>query len=411
MPIFQSMNKKYSNAIEWVKENSYGIDSLSECGMDHFEFLEQVLKDKRIVWLGENGHGIAEHSLLKTSLINFLYHRMGFKVVAFESGLSECYSSNYIKDKLTVNELMSKSVFSLWKTEETLPLFQQIKENDDLKLIGFDFQPSSKESLLLDFLESIDINFTLEFKEHIKKLDYMLIDWYRDIGKYKATRKKVPKYIYTSFQKDKIVLFDLITQLDIELETWKEEFHRKGLHNPYIVIQKLLDNKRKFIDRLDAKHGDYLKFRDQIMAENIEWICHKLYPDEKIIIWAHNTHIYKNIQSLYSYKPMGSLMSPNLTSQSYYLGLFMYEGNAALNNGSVYELRKPPKKSLEDYMNHSPSPVLFLDFSCVLPNESNKWIFNKTIIMESGTMQQIITPVEQLDGVFFTKKVSPPRYI
>ncbi|QUG42892.1 erythromycin esterase family protein [Psychrobacillus sp. INOP01] len=411
MSIFQSMNKKYSNAIEWVKENSYGIESLSDCEMDHLRFLEQVLKDKRIVWLGENGHGIAEHSSLKTKLINFLYQRMGFKVIAFESGLSECYSSNYIKDKLTVNELMAKSVFSLWKTEETLPLFQQIKENDDLMLIGFDFQPSSKESLLLDFLESIDIDFTFEFKKNINKIDEMIIDWYRHIGKYKAVRKKVPKDISISFQRDKQVLFDMITQTNIELETWKEEFLRKDLYVPYIVVQKILDNKRKFIDKLDAKHREYLKFRDQIMAENLEWICNKLYPNEKIIIWANNTHIYKNIQSLFSHKPMGSLMSPDLINQSYYLGLFMYEGNAALNNGNVYKLRKPPKKSLEDYMNHNQSQVSFLDFASITSNESNKWIFNNTVIMESGTMEQLITPVEQLDGVFFIKKVSPPRYI
>jgi len=45
------MNKKYSNEIEWVKENSYEIGSLSECEIEHFQFLEGDLKDKRIVWL------------------------------------------------------------------------------------------------------------------------------------------------------------------------------------------------------------------------------------------------------------------------------------------------------------------------------------------------------------------------
>ncbi|WP_277586279.1 erythromycin esterase family protein [Psychrobacillus antarcticus] len=307
---------------------------------------------------------------------------------------------------------MDKSIFSLWKTEETLPLFQQIKQNMDLKLIGFDFQPSSKESLLLDFLESVDIEFTLKFKENIYKVDEKIIGWYRNIGKYKAVGKKVPKDVSISFQRNKKELFNLITQISIELETWKEEFLRKNLYVPYIVMQKILDNKRKFLDILGTKNGEYFKFRDQIMAENLEWICNTLYPNEKIIVWAHNTHIYKNIQSsFYSYKPMGSLMSPDLINQSYYLGLFMYEGSAALNNRSVYRLRKPPKRSLEDYLNHNLSQVSFLDFSSARPIESNNWIFNKTVIMESGTIQQVITPAEQLDGIFFTKKVSPPRYI
>ena len=55
---------------------------------------------------------------------------MGFKVIAFESGLSECYSSNYLKDDLSVYELMDKSIFSLWKSEETHSLFELVKEND-----------------------------------------------------------------------------------------------------------------------------------------------------------------------------------------------------------------------------------------------------------------------------------------
>ena len=411
MSIFQVMNKKYSKSTEWVMENSYGIESLTECEMDHFHFLEQVLKDKRIVWLGENGHGIAEHSLLKSKLINFLYHRMGFKVIAFESGFSECYTSNYLKNQLTVNELMAKSIFSLWKTEETLPLFQLIKENNELQLIGFDCQPSSKESLLSDFLDNINIDFPSLIKEKIIKVEEMTTAWNWKIGKYKAIRKKVPKEISIDFQNDKKVLDDLIDQINMQLETWKEEFIRKDLYLSYTVIQKILDNKQKFIENLDTKYRDYLRVRDQIMAENLEWICNELYPNEKIIIWAHNTHIYKNIKSLNGYKPMGSLMSPDLTDQSYYLGLYMYEGKAALNNGDVYDLRKPPKKSLEDYMNHNQSDVSFLDFSSIQRNESNKWIFNKTYIMESGTMEQLITPVDQLDGVFFVKKVSPPRYI
>lgn len=405
-------HKKYAKATKWVTENSYEIDSLTECDIEYYSFLEQVLKDKRIVWLGENGHGIAEHSSLKTNLIRFLYSKMGFKVVAFESGLSECYCSNYLKEKISIHELMDKSVFSLWKTEETFPLFQQIKENVDLQLIGFDFQPSSKENLLLPFLESIDIEFTLEFKETINLVDEKIIGWYKNIGKYKAVGKKVPKDVSRSFQRNKKELFDLITQISIELETWKEEFLHKKLYVPYLVIQKILDNKRKFLNILGANNGEYFKFRDQIMAENLEWICNTLYPNEKIIVWAHNTHIYKNIKSsFYSFKPMGSLMNPDLINQSYYLGLFMYEGSAALNNRSVYKLRKPPKKSLEDYLNYNLAQVSFLDFSSTRPIECNNWIFNETVIMESGTKQQVITPAEQLDGVFFTKKVSPPRYI
>ena len=120
MSIFQLGNKKYNKITEWVREHSFGIESLTEYNKDDFQFLEKLLKNKRVVWLGENGHGIAEHSLLKTKIIHFLYRQMGFKVIAFESGLGESYSSNYVKEALSVNELMDKSIFSLMEFRRNL---------------------------------------------------------------------------------------------------------------------------------------------------------------------------------------------------------------------------------------------------------------------------------------------------
>ncbi|QGS69629.1 hypothetical protein CV093_19210 [Oceanobacillus sp. 143] len=112
------------------------------------------------------------------------------------------------------------------------------------------------------------------------------------------------------------------------LKYLKREFERNELSKEYAVLLKILENRQLFFNHLAARSKDYLKIRDQVMAKNLEWICNELYPNEKIIVWAHNSHIYKNVTS--SYKPMGSLMSPKLERQSYYLGLFMYQGKLRL---------------------------------------------------------------------------------
>lgn len=411
LSIFQSRKKTYNKSIEWVKEHAHLIDSLTESRVDDFDFLEKILKDSRIVWLGENGHGIAEHNLLKAKLIDFLYHKMGFKVIAFESGFTDCYTSNYLKNELSVDELIDKSIFSLWKTEETYPLFQLIKARGDLKLIGFDFQPSSKQSLLMEFLNKINIVFPLEFKRNIQIVEEKTAHWYGRIGKYKAIRKRVPKNILQEYKLIQRELNELIDRLHHILNDIKKDFINNGLELPYKFIQKGLDNKRLFLNHLTDNYRDFSKFRDQIMAANLEWICNELYPNEKIIIWAHNAHIYKNYQTLTNYRPMGSLISKPLMDDSYYIGLFMYEGEAALLNRTVYKIGHPPKKSLEDYMNHTDSSVSFLDFSNVTAQPFNKWIFGKTLILEHGTIQKLIIPAEQFNGVFFVKKVSPPRYL
>ncbi|RDW20502.1 erythromycin esterase family protein [Oceanobacillus chungangensis] len=409
MSLFQLGNKKYNKATEWVREHSFRIESLTECNGEDFKFLEKVLKDKRVVWLGENGHGIAEHSLLKTKLIHFLYQKMGFKVIAFESGFVEGYSSNYMKEALSVNELMDKSIFSLWKTEETYPLFELIKENSDLNLIGFDLQPSVKKSSIVAFINQLNINFPSEFIRSIQKVENTAISFYEQIGIYKATRKKVPKEILNNYFKTKKEQDKLIIHLQTMLKYLKREFERNGLSKEYAVIQKALENRQLFLNHLASRKRDFLKIRDRVMADNLEWICNELYPNEKIIIWAHNNHIYKNITS--SYKPMGSLMSPKFERQSYYLGLFMYQGEVTFDKKTTQKLEKPPKNSIEDYMNHNPSPVSFLDFSKASLNRVNKWISRNTVILDSGMIHTFIIPKKQLDGIFFVKEVSPSRHI
>ncbi len=52
------------------------------------QFFKAVLKDRRLVQLGESGHGVAEFNHAKVRLIKFLHQQMGFDVIAFESGLS-----------------------------------------------------------------------------------------------------------------------------------------------------------------------------------------------------------------------------------------------------------------------------------------------------------------------------------
>ncbi|MFE8701490.1 erythromycin esterase family protein [Cytobacillus sp. FJAT-54145] len=409
MPIFSTKNKKYIESTEWVKQHSYGIESLNKCEDHEFDFLIEVLNNKRIVWLGENGHGVAEHSLLKSRLIHFLYYKMGFKVIAFESGLSEGYSSNYLKKELSIVEIMEKSVFSLWKSKETLSLFELVKENYDLNLIGFDFQPSVKQSLFHEYLEKVNMDFPTDFLQGLKKVEEGASFWYECIGSYRAVSKRIPRKVLNEFLEASKEIEDVIDYLQNTLNNLREGFINKNMDKEFAVIQKVLENKRHFFNHITTKRSNFLKIRDQIMADNLTWICNDLYPNEKVIVWAHNNHIYKNIKS--SYKPMGSLMSPELEDQSYHLGFYMYEGDVTFDKKTSQKLNTPPKKSLEDYMNHTSTPVSFLDFSQLSSNRLNKWLYSPTVILDSGMMQTLIIPCEQLDGILFIKKVSPPNYL
>ena len=113
--------EKYLNSIEWLSENSIHLSKPTECTPQEFEFLRHIVKDKRVVWLGENGHNIREHNMMKSKIIEFLHKEMNFTVLAFESGLAECHSANELKEEFTDEDFL-KTRFILYGQQKKICL-------------------------------------------------------------------------------------------------------------------------------------------------------------------------------------------------------------------------------------------------------------------------------------------------
>ncbi len=134
--------------IAWARDHHNPIASIAANPNDTYadlEFLRSVLDGRRLVQLGESGHGVAEFSQAKVRLIKFMHERMGFDVLAFESGLFECYMANQLTGSGA--QMMSSSIFGVWFTEDVKALFEYIKQTQQtehpLILAGFDTQTSS----------------------------------------------------------------------------------------------------------------------------------------------------------------------------------------------------------------------------------------------------------------------------
>ncbi|MCE4088362.1 erythromycin esterase family protein [Priestia megaterium] len=168
MGIFSKGKERYLNSIEWLSKNSIHLSEPAECTPQEFEFLCHIVKDKRIVWLGENGHNIREHNMMKSKIIEFLHKEMNFTVLAFESGLAECYSANELKEEFTDEDFLKNAVYSLWATKENLSLFQLMKKSD-LSLIGIDINPSSNRDLFVKFVQQLS---PVVSEDMIEKIEY-----------------------------------------------------------------------------------------------------------------------------------------------------------------------------------------------------------------------------------------------
>jgi hypothetical protein len=129
----------------WIQANHFPIRSTStDTNFDDLQFLKGVMGNRRLVQLGESGHGVAEFDSGKVRLIQFLHQEMGFDVIAFESGLYECFRADEQVGELVADSLMRHCINEVWPAEETLPLFDYIKAargtGRPLSLAGFDTQ-------------------------------------------------------------------------------------------------------------------------------------------------------------------------------------------------------------------------------------------------------------------------------
>src|SRR5690606_30818347 len=93
--------------------------------------------------LGEDSHQDGNVFEMKTKIVEFLYKEMGFKTVAFESGIYDLWiAQKMIRDGYDVNKTFSNALFSIWGKRKEFQSFIDFydKNKSDLKLFGFDYQ-------------------------------------------------------------------------------------------------------------------------------------------------------------------------------------------------------------------------------------------------------------------------------
>ncbi|MDA1478056.1 erythromycin esterase family protein [Bacillus changyiensis] len=386
----------------WTKENVHEINDQ----LESFSFLDQYLQNKRIVFLGENGHGVAQHSQLKVRMIQYLHEQLGFNHILFESGLGECSYFNDFEKTLEPEKVMKKTIFPVWHTDEVLQLFKYLKKSH-LHLSGIDIQFSSRELIfskkLVDMMSKLDPSYSE--KVWIMENDVLALD-----------KEKRGRAYFLPFYRRNIrtcrTLKNAYKELLNFLDQHEEEITNHIPETSYFqIIRRVIAKRIDFISMLSHGMRKALQIRDQAMADNLKWYVTNMYPDEKVIIWAHNGHIAKNIKNIIGFRSIGSYLPESIKTQSYRIGMFMYEGSAAHNNREVYEVKKPPQHSIEQYMASTHLPISFLDLTSPSNHGDSMWIHDTITAMDGGLGEMTIKPSGQYDGLVLVKSVTPPTYI
>ncbi|NEM97982.1 erythromycin esterase family protein [Pontibacter burrus] len=363
-------------------------------------FLKEQIGSKRIVWLGENAHDINDNNLLKFRLIRFLHQEMGFRVVAFEGGVSNCGLANINKDSLNGMRLLVHSVMGYWRVKNNCQLFDYLK-GSTMEFAGFD---PNNNALYLPreyYHQMFPANSSLA--DMYYEADSLHTHYALERSQYFHSGKNDKKTEEVLNQRQK----ELLIQYDAVLSEINGKFRQNGItEGQQRIYQKAIASRQLVLRKPNALTKDAEKFhvtnaeRDDIMAKNLEFIADSLYPDQKIIVWAHNGHISKRGYHSHDAVSMGSFLSPVHKSQSFVIGFYTSTENLK---------SKTFDNSLEAIYSLTDHKTGYLPIEKQIPVTSqNEWLY-KTI--RNAYALKPMPLAELYDGIIFMNGVEKSKLI
>ncbi len=345
-------------------------------------FFKSLLDNVQIVLLGEQNHGDGSTFLAKTRLIKFLHQELNFNVLAFESGFYECNQAfaNYSFPDNIFN--VQKNIYSIWRdSKQMIPLFNYLAHNKNIILTGFDCRHKgeyAKKNLineLTHYLSNIDKKLVhlIDVNNFIKLLNDLLIYEYK----------------HHFHENDKIFFLKFIDNLS-SIRNNGSDFWIQELKN----IKAFAQNSWARLD---------VDIRDGQMADNFLWLLNNKFPTQKIIVWAHNYHIMRNMKYVRyvdnddDKRGMGVILDENINGKIYSIGFTSYEG---YYSQLKFKKRCPIPRSLSN------------SFSTFLGKKEFNYAFFETKNMkEYITMNGIFHRSDNAkwntvyDGMFFIKEM------
>lgn len=371
---------------------------------DDLEPLTSILANKKIVLLGEQSHGDGATFLAKARLIQFLHQRLGFDVLAMESGLFDCeYAGAMIRGGFPVQQAIERSTFDIWTASKQFqPVIDYIEQTQHtgrpIRYSGFDLQITGtygRDSLTVELQKFIAAT---SVRPGRGSFALALFD----------TLKKKPNTFRT--------LADSVQDLFVQsLDTLRiiAGSSRSPEKQFWLQVLRNIETLARFTWIVDWNKPDprYLNLRDQQMGENLLWLSRVRYPGKKIIVWGASSHISRNRHEIKARKhddtamvPMGHRVWTEMRDSIYTLGFTAYEGRPGVRRRNAWDLAKAAAGSLEDILHHTGYTAAWLDFRN-LP--ANHWLQETVRARPYGYATMLARWPKMMDGMLYIRTMTP----
>jgi erythromycin esterase len=389
--------------LKWIRANAIPIKTADPVD-DHSDLmpLKKLIANRQIVALGEGTHGTSEFFKMKHRITKFLAEEMGFTIFAIEANMPEAREVNryILTGEGDPQKALAGLYFWTWNTSEVLEMIKWMRQHNlsgkgKIEFYGFDMQtPAVALENVKKFIEKADKDFVNSLAEYGKQVDevWQLLKKTNDYsslnpGKWYEAAKKIYEHV-NAHRETYTRSFD---PLEVD---W-------AIQDALVVLQGAEAN-------MEDKRS-----RDQSMANNLDWILSHQPPGTKVVTWAHNEHVSKNLTT---YRSMGSFLAERHGDNMVVFGFAFHEGDytAVGKNGiNTYSTSKSGPGSVEWFLKSSGIPNFIIDIRGALKGEPGAQWLNRGLEFRSiGAMAadhafSLRNITRDFDAIIFFEKTTP----
>ncbi|MBN1221992.1 MAG: erythromycin esterase family protein, partial [Candidatus Aminicenantes bacterium] len=428
----QNIDSKDVEAVtQWIEKNAIPLESIAAGhGFKDLEPFGDILKDVRVVGLGEATHGSREFFQFKHRMLEFLVEKLGFRIFAIEASYAGCNNINayVLHGKGDPAEALASQKFWTWDTQEVRDMIAwmrqyntKLPDEKKVQFLGYDLQHLEQG---MDFVESYISQHIPEYSETVSSaMKPLRIDPFSISELPKASPEEKARILSELHEMMGILAFH---EVPLIRESSAEEY-ALALQNARVITQYYTAYSKAMMGSDPAESAAAL--RDFYMAENIEYIMNSERPDARIVVWAHNGHISNSVWGM-NFPAMGSHLKKILGEAYYALGFAFNRGSFQARlmdpesdqNGALIEFTvgPAPEGSVEWFLAKSGIDNFIIDLRRAPENGPiHHWLtsvhplrFIGAAFSEKFGDKQFMVPtvlMDHFDGVAFFGRTSRAR--
>ena len=414
---FADEPKPTDERVRWLAEHAVAVRSITPADEDFSDLMPLLgwIGNARVVALGEVTHGDGSTFLAKARLIRFLHQVMGFDVLAWESGFFDVpLVDAALRSDVPLKEAASRGLYQIWANSvEVQPTLAYVRSTQGtarpIQTVGFDCRVSTERSRselfpasIFGFFDRLDPS--LISKQERADLTAMSVgllpaDVYEHPGERRYNRD-LPRRLVSVIDARRAEL--LVRSSPREIDYVRQS------------LVSFMNMDRALGGQAGTGHGDNGYSRDKAMAENLLWQLDGPLAGHKVIVWAHNYHVLRDMTMAGASEaarknsspagPMGLHLSRALGGDLYVIGFLAHHGRYGYAGEKPEDLPAVDPGSLEGLLHAVGKPRLLVGLHG-LPQDH--WL-NAPLSTGLYFYEPMTTNVPRLyDAVFFLDEMAP----